>query len=93
MPQEQVSLRSQVYRFLDQILRKPEESRTDLDKLLLATGRAFADGLLRYEGGPGEVDQSGLRITTLLQSYNVVNAEEKRRNLDAEAIEMFREAK
>lgn len=87
-----MTLREQVEEFLERtVLRKPEEERTKRDEQLLEHGRAFADILFRHE----KAEQSQLApheeaVTRLLKSANAINREYELRDLDAEALAVFR---
>jgi hypothetical protein len=90
-------LRRSILRFLDEtVLQNPDEQRTQLDNLLLESGRAFTDALVRYSravqtGGGGSAPGYSKNLTSVLRSYNEINREHALRNADADALATFRE--
>lgn len=90
-------LRRSILRFLDEtVLQNPEEQRTQLDNLLLESGRAFTDALVRYSravqtGGGGVTAPYSKSLTSVLKSYNEINREHALRNADVDALATFRE--
>ncbi len=90
-------LRRSILRFLDEtVLQKPDEQRTQLDNLLLESGRAFTDALVRFQraqqgGGAPATTAYSKSVSQVLRSYNEINREHALRNADAEALATFRE--
>jgi hypothetical protein len=83
-----IELRRAIYHFLDEeILGKPEDERSKIEDLVVESGRAFGDALLRLGNGTAtrRVDTN---VTSLLSNYNELN----RRDLDIQAIGMIRRA-
>jgi hypothetical protein len=79
----------------ERILTKPEEDRTKREELMLETGRAFYDVLVRESSAhaqPAQSEPPGYeqQVTKLLKQYNSINADYARRDADAEAIAIFR---
>lgn len=96
MDQSIHELRRSILRFLDKtVLQKSDEQRTQLDNLLLESGRAFTDALVRFEraaqGGGSETTSYSKGVSAVLRSYNEINREHAIRNADVEALATFRE--
>ena len=86
------ALRQCVTDFLEaQVLCKPEENRSVRDQQLLEHGRAFADVLLLHEG-PVEVTpkEHEIRLMKLLRAATAINRDYDHRDLEAEALALFR---
>jgi hypothetical protein len=80
-------LRRAIYHFLDEaIVCKPEDERSKIEDLVVETGRAFGDALLRYSNGTLATRRVDDNVTSLMKNYNELN----RRDLDIQAIEMVR---
>lgn len=90
------SLREQIEQYLrDTVLRKPPEERTKRDEQLLEHGRAFSDVLFRMEqaGACSQPAAHEERVTELLKSANAINRDYALRDLDAEALSLFRKGR
>jgi hypothetical protein len=74
------------------ILSKPEEDRSKLDELLLEAGRAFADLLFRKaaSGRDESTQPYEDQVAKLLGSYNDLNRQYARREIDIRALRVFR---
>ena len=90
-------LSDRIHEFLEnQILSKPEEERTKRDDLLLQTGRAFEDILLRHERAHARDESSEPyeeTVTSLLKSYNTINRRYDLENVDIDMAAVIRKAR
>jgi hypothetical protein len=84
-------LRRCILRLRDEIMVKPEDTRTQLDGALVEMSLAFADALLRYERSSEVKTGAEASVTNLLKGYNAINHERARRDLDVEALAIFRQ--
>lgn len=94
MDQKIHELRRNILRFLDErVLVKSKEQRTELDELVLQSGRAFTDALVRCERGTDGGYKTGAEdpFLALAKGYNAINYDRARRDKDAEAMAMFRD--
>ncbi len=77
-----------------EILSKHVDDRTKKEDLLLETGRAFADGLVRYRCGEnpetGAMARTESALVGGLRAYNEVNREYDLREADASILEKAR---
>lgn len=76
-----------------QVLSKPEEDRTKREQLLLETGRAFYDVLVRQaqaHAAPHEPANYEQQMTEILRSYNEVNRLHDLADVDVTAMSAMR---
>lgn len=88
-------LRQAIDEFLrDTVLRKSPDDRTKREEQLLEHGRALSDVLTRYEASavstPAPHEEA---VTKLIRSANEINREYDLRNLDADAVALFRKGR